>query len=58
MHETIEERKERLIKKQKISKKLRESELKDNPEDLRLKEKTKKRLSRMKQKQENPYLLL
>ena len=54
MHETFQEREERLLTKRKLSKKLRESLLKTNPEDLRMKEKSKKRLSRIKQRQENP----
>ena len=42
MCETFEEREDRLSKKQKVSKNLRESKLKENPKDLRDKERSKK----------------
>ena len=54
MHETNQKREERLVKKRKISKAIRDSRLKEDPENLRNKEKQTKRISRKKQRKENP----
>ena len=55
MHETYAKREERLNKKRKIAKQIRESRLKEDSSKLRKTENDKKRLSRKKQRKENPY---